>query len=196
MENKIQLIERWKSISYDGDFKLAEEYYYVHLYPWISKRFATKYSTSRTQEVLISLLGYSPEPVLLVAAAYSPVSHLILTTTNILKDTEIKVRLNDNLDKSPTYEALDEESFHGVYSKLLEMLFRSPSRNITINITGGKKSMVAASSIFARDYGCQLVYVDQDEYLSDLRKPKPGTEKLVVVYHPTYLLGENEKSTP
>jgi hypothetical protein len=44
--------------------------------------------------------------------------------------------------------------------------------------------MVAAAAIFGKDYGSRVVYVDFCEYLKDLRKPIPGTEKLDVVYNP------------
>jgi hypothetical protein len=44
--------------------------------------------------------------------------------------------------------------------------------------------MVASASIFGKDYGCRIVYVDFSEYIKDLRKPMPGSEILNVVYNP------------
>ena len=42
--------------------------------------------------------------------------------------------------------------------------------------------MVAIAAIFARDYGCRLVYVDTSNYIKEWRKPEPGSELLEVVY--------------
>ena len=44
--------------------------------------------------------------------------------------------------------------------------------------------MVAAASIFGKDYGCKIVYVDFAEYLKELRKPLPGSEIMNIVYDP------------
>ena len=44
--------------------------------------------------------------------------------------------------------------------------------------------MVATASIFGKDYGCQIVYVDFTEYMQDLRKPMPGSEMLNLIYDP------------
>ena len=57
-----------------------------------------------------------------------------------------------------------------------------PASRYVIDITGGKKSMVASASIFGRNYNCDVVYVDYDQYIPDLRRPMPGTEKLNIVY--------------
>ena len=65
-----------------------------------------------------------------------------------------------------------------------------PSKEYSIDITGGKKSMVASAAIFGRDYNCNILYVDYDKYLPDLRRPEPGTERLTWVYRPTKDLPE------
>ena len=60
----------------------------------------------------------------------------------------------------------------------------SPATQYAIDITGGKKSMVASASIFARDYNFNVLYVDYDEYIPQLRRPMPGSEILNLVYAP------------
>ncbi len=66
-----------------------------------------------------------------------------------------------------------------------EQMALHPAREYYVDITGGKKSMVGAASIFARDYDCNLLYVDYDDYIAELRRPRPGTEDLLLVYNPT-----------
>ena len=79
---------------------------------------------------------------------------------------------------------IKKDDFQTVYKTIKESLCDYPTRNITIDITGGKKSMVASAAIFGKDYGSNIVYVDFAEYLKDLRKPVPGTELLNLVYSP------------
>lgn len=69
---------------------------------------------------------------------------------------------------------IEDENFDTIYKALKESLILNPNSNMTLDITGGKKSMVAAASIFGKDYGCKIVYVDFKEYLKELRKPMPG----------------------
>jgi hypothetical protein len=79
---------------------------------------------------------------------------------------------------------LSDENFNTMYKALKEQLVLNPSSQITLDITGGKKSMVASAAIFGKDYGCKIVYVDFEEYIKDLRKPMPGSEILNIVYNP------------
>jgi len=106
---------------------------------------------------------------------------VIFTTNN-------KSEGNDYLEKylESNYEMvyLAEETFNTIYKALKEQIILNPSSNITLDITGGKKSMVASAAIFGKDYGCRIVYVDFTEYMKDLRKPMPGSEVLTVVYDP------------
>ena len=79
---------------------------------------------------------------------------------------------------------LPDETFATIYKALKEQLVLNPSSQITLDITGGKKSMVASAAIFGKDYGCKIVYVDFAEYIKNLRKPMPGSEILNIVYNP------------
>jgi hypothetical protein len=79
---------------------------------------------------------------------------------------------------------MKDDSFDVIYRTLKEQLILNPSSDLTLDITGGKKSMVASAAIFGKDYGCKIVYVDFEEYIKDLRKPMPGSEKLNIVYDP------------
>jgi len=173
------LVDRWKKLHSEGSFDLANQFYYDELFDKVVDRFKDKFSLSRDQETLISLLGFSPEPIILTAKAINPKNHYIITKKNIKK-------INEYLDYEPIIKSVDENDFSKIYNALNEIVIDHPTRNITIDITGGKKSMVAAASIFARDFGSQLVYVDFDEYLKDLRRPMPGTEKLITAYSPEF----------
>ncbi|PLW99924.1 MAG: hypothetical protein C0594_16430, partial [Marinilabiliales bacterium] len=130
---------------------------------------------------LFSVLGFSPEPIILTAKTVEPETHVIFTTNNQEEGNKyLEKYLNDN------YEMvfLKDETFDTMYKALKEQLILNPSSQITLDITGGKKSMVASAAIFGKDYGCKIVYVDFKEYMKDLRKPMPGSEMLNLIYNP------------
>lgn len=174
-------IQQWIKLSRGGKSEEAERYYYDHIFDPIIERFKDKYSQSRQGELLVSLLGYSPEPIILTAKALNPETHLIIS--NPVKQEIIQI-LDEYLETEYKLVILEKDDFQTIYKTIKESLSDYPTRNITIDITGGKKSMVASAAIFGKDYGSRIVYVDFEEYLKDLRKPIPGTEILKIVYNP------------
>jgi hypothetical protein len=127
------------------------------------------------------MLGYSPEPIILTAKILEPEIHVIFTTNTKGEGNNF---LEKYLDSDYEIVILDSESFDSIYIALKEQLLLNPSSNITLNITGSKKSMAASAAIFGKDYGCRIVYVDFLEYIEELRKPMPGSEVVNIVYDP------------
>lgn len=176
-----EVIEQWTALSASGEPLVADKFYEEKIFPTVLSRFQASNDIHRSNELLISLLGFSPEPIILTAAAIKPSHHTVVTTEGKIGETEkIERFLNDQFSTV----TLADTDFLTIYASLKEILHNFPTQNITIDITGGKKSMVAAASIFGKDYGCRVVYVDFTEYIQRLRKPKPGTEKLTIVYDP------------
>jgi hypothetical protein len=176
-----QNIKEWIELSRSGNSDKAEKFYYDNIFDSVIDRFEKKYRENRQGELLVSLLGFSPEPIILTAKALNPETHLIIT--NPVRKDIVQV-LDDYLEHDYKLVVLNSDDFQTIYKTIKESLSDYPTRNITIDITGGKKSMVASAAIFGKDYGSRIVYVDFGEYLKDLRKPIPGTEKLNVVYNP------------
>ena len=174
-------IQQWIELSRNGKPEEAERFYYDHIFDTVIERFKRKYSQNRGGELLVSLLGFSPEPIILTAKALNPETHLIIS--NPVKGEIIQI-LDEYLGATYKLVVLEKDDFQTIYKTIKESLSDYPTRNITIDITGGKKSMVASAAIFGKDYGSKIVYVDFAEYLKDLRKPIPGTELLNIVYDP------------
>ena len=174
-------IQQWIELSRNGKPIEAERFYYDHIFDSVIERFKEKYSQNRQGELLFSLLGFSPEPIILTAKALNPDTHLIIS--NPVKEEIIQI-LDEYLETDYKLVILEKDDFQTIYKTIKESLSDYPTRNITIDITGGKKSMVASAAIFGKDYGSRIVYVDFAEYLKDLRKPMPGTELLNEVYNP------------
>ena len=182
MENQIQYLNEWLELAKSGDFYKAQELYYEKLFGSGIENFCQRNTKSITKGgVLLSILGLSPEPIILTARAVNPDKHIIFTTNNRTDGNEY---LEKYLGSDFEMVYMDTDDFNAIYRALKEQLVINPSSQLTLDITGGKKSMVAAASIFGKDYGCKIVYVDFSEYLKELRKPMPGSEVLNIVYDP------------
>lgn len=182
MEFNLKYTEEWLSLAKKGNFKLAEKLYFDKLFPEIIGKFQKKYSNNfEEDEILISMLGFSPEPIILTANAVNPIKHYIITTEH--KENVI-ARVEEFIEHDFNLITLADTTFNTIYKSLKEILYEIGSSKITLDITGGKKSMVTAAAIFGKDYRCKIIYVDFEEYIKDLRKPMPGSEILNVVYNP------------
>ena len=184
MANNItENINEWLKLSNQGLFIEAKNFYFNYLFDEIIDRFVDKTSSTYTCDVLFSILGFTPEPIILTQRALAPKAHVIFTTSKDYEsDNEIISYLEKYLTSSYKIVNLNDDSFETIYKNLKAQMNLYPSSKFVIDITGGKKSMVASAAIFARDFNCNVVYVDYDEYLSELRRPMPGTEKLNIVY--------------
>lgn len=182
MENNLTYKQEWLNLASQGNFKSAEKLYYEKLFPEIIKGFQSKFSSFfDSDEVLISMLGFSPEPIILTAKAINPLKHYIVTTE--LKD-EVINKVEEFIENDFSIITLKDTSFSTIYKSLKEILYELGTPKIVLDITGGKKSMVSAASIFGKDYRCKITYVDFEEYIKELRKPMPGSEILNIVYNP------------
>ncbi|KYG72662.1 hypothetical protein [Roseivirga spongicola] len=180
--NEIRYTENWIQLSRSGEFEEAQELYFSKLLPEIIESFQNRFQDSfNNEDMLISILGFSPEPIILTAKAMKPSKHVIVTTG---ENKAVEEVLQKYLEDGYSIIRLNDESFLEMYKALKEQLILNNHSKIVVDITGGKKSMVASASIFAKDYACKIVYVDFTEYLQELRKPKPGTEVLNIVYNP------------
>lgn len=189
MENNFQRhIAEWREMNQSGRFAEARQYYFEQLFDEVIENFVERTSALHPNEestdVLFSILGLTPEPIILAARALKPKHHIIFHDSGVTFNEDnmryLSKFLPDGFDKIE----LPDESFSTIYDVFKSRMALTAGRNYTINITGGKKSMVAAASIFARDFNSSIVYVDYHVYDANIRRPIPGTEYLNVVYSP------------
>lgn len=176
-------IQEWLKLSNQGLFVEAKNFYFNNLFDDIIDRFVNETSSVKTCDVLFSILGFTPEPIILTQRALTPNAHIIFTTNKDYEsNNEIISYLEKYLTSSYKIVNLEDDSFDTIYKNLKAQMNIYPSTKYVIDITGGKKSMVASAAIFARDFNCNVVYVDYDKYIPELRRPMPGTERLNIVY--------------
>jgi len=181
MKEEIPYLQEWLNLSKSGSFEQAQEIYFEKLFPSVIDSFcrvnANKLPIGGT---LFSMLGYSPEPIILTAKLTQPTRHVIFTNKKDEGGNYLEKYLGSNFE----LVLFQMDTFQDIYLALKEQLVINPTSSVTLDITGGKKSMVASAAIFGKDYGCRIVYVDFAEYIKELRKPMPGSEELNIVYDP------------
>ncbi len=189
MENNFQRhVAEWRDMNQMGRFAEARQYYFEQLFEEVIDNFIKRngilFPDGSNIDVLFSVLGFTPEPIILAARALNPKRHIIFHDSGV-KFNEDNMRylsrfLNNGFEKIE----LPDESFATIYDIFKSKMALTAGRNYAINVSGGKKSMVAAASIFARDFNSSVIYVDYKDYDANLRRPIPGTEYLNVVYTP------------
>ena len=186
-ERNIELdIRRWLDLSKSGKAKEAKDFYYENLFETVIERFEKNNQhviSGSSVDVLISILGFSPEPIVLGAKLLKPKIHIIIHDAGVSLNEENNRIVSKYLEKYKFVE-LNDETFACLYDTLKEQLSITPAQHCAINITGGKKSMSASAGIFARDFFCDLIYVDYNKYDPSTRRPEPGSEFLNLVYSP------------
>lgn len=141
-------------------------------------------------DLLVSMLGFSPETAVLACHALRPLRLLVLYSGNAADSISIVRRFvtgdeNDLLPASsfaPQECPPTEPTGIGTIIEKAVADVRSTNKDarIVVDITGGKKVMSAAAALAAARLGLPVVYIDGD-YDPKIRRPRPGTESLVMI---------------
>ncbi len=178
-------IQEWLKLSNQGLFVEAKSFYFNNLFDEIIERFVERTASAKRCDVLFSILGSTPEPIILTQRVLLPKFHVIFTS-NKNQDYDNSSEITAFLEKYLTskYKIVDlkENSHETIYNNMRAQMNLFTCSKCVIDVTGSEKSMAASAAIFAKDYNCDVVYVDYDEYVQALHRPMPGTEKLCVVY--------------
>ena len=179
-------VQKWFELSKSGKFVEAKDFYFENLFEDVIENFISNTNIRKEVDVLFSVLGFTPEPIILTQRALNPKTHVIFYTASNEKNFErdIVPYLEKFLTSNYKLVELDGEDFDTIFKTMSEEMKLNPAREYGIDITGGKKSMVASASIFAKEYNFNVLYVDHNEYNADLRRPTPGSEILNWVYDP------------
>lgn len=134
--------------------------------------------------LLLLPVGYSPEPLLLSVAYHAP-KRVVLLAPLLESDYEVDLSevwdaCREGLEMPPyadlalrTVRDLPADVFQTVRAVVEESGL--PAKRIVLDITGGKKSMIAGAFLAAAHLGVMTAYVDFERYDRVLRRPVPGT---------------------
>lgn len=178
-----ELVKQWLELQESGKVEEAQKLYDSGLFDNVINRFVEKHShTLLGVEVMFSVLGLTPEPIILTHRALKPKKHIVFATPGGYE--QAKYLYEKYINSEPTVITIGDSSFSGIYEVMKEQLNINPAHKYALDITGGKKSMVASAAIFGRDFGFNILYVDYTDYRKNIRRPVPGSEILDLVYSP------------
>ncbi len=188
-----QRLHVWQQLMNEKKLDEAEEYYWTNIFDEVVKIVSSKGEHFQKQvKYLISLVGMSPEPVILTIKTLKPDEVLFLYTKDsrnvldpIIERTGLKISqfLHRNIESSRTED---------VYIQIRDYLKDKSAHEVAIDISGGKKSMVGGAAQAAAILGCQIFYVDTNDFRKEWRRPFPGSETLVFLENPYHIFGELE----
>mgnify|MGYP000002243960 FL=1 len=144
-------------------------------------------------DYLILSVGTSYEPLVLNISLLKPKKILFLyteETENILNKIVdyLKLKVTD-YDKS----LVDSTDSLSVYQRIKQVYITwDKPEKVYIDFTGGTKTMSAAAALAGSLINVQLVYVGTEKYLTDFRKPEPGSEELFYIDNPIEVFGDIE----
>ena len=192
MENNFLIhVNEWRQMNQTGRFVEARQFYFDELFEEVIENFENHLVWPiESCDILFSILGFTPEPIILAARALKPRKHIIIHDKGVAFNEDNVRFLPKFLPEGYEKVELKDESFGTIYDTLKEQMVFNEGRSYAINITGGKKSMVASAGIFARDFSASILYVDYNDYDPNLRRPIPGSEYMNLVYSPTRDLPE------
>ncbi|QTA91969.1 hypothetical protein [Desulfonema magnum] len=146
-------------------------------------------------DIGIFLVGYSIMPIILSLAEIRP-GHVIFVVTEDTEDLVdeimegievIDAEYYEKIKADIRLERLEELSDPArIFKTINALILENEGRKIAIDITGGKKTMVAGSFMAsAHSQTCDIFYVDFEEYDLQRREPCYGTEFLAKLPNPS-----------
>ncbi|MDY6856504.1 MAG: hypothetical protein SWO11_17735 [Thermodesulfobacteriota bacterium] len=156
-------------------------------------------------DVLVQSVGYSWEPLLISICAYKP-EYLVLILNRFYgihkgnakgekyKELLKKLKNKNLIDNVPKilpeeYELIVEDSPNEVFKFLKRHVLPriNQGKEVIIDITGAKKSMVSGAYLFASYTNSIVTYVDYDTYNQEYGKPYGYTCKIGELKNPLEL---------
>lgn len=198
MNKELKLkVNEWKSLERMTleQRKKADEFYDTNLMGLIEEEFVrnNKNAVREKVEHMVVSVGTSYEPIVLNLSLFRPKQILFLYTDRSeptlnkvvshcdLEAGQYEKRIVDNVDPVDIYREI----------KRIYLKWNNP-KTMYVDFTGGTKSMSAACALAAAMIDIQMIYISTEDYLTDFRKPNPGTERLTYIDNPLAVFGDLE----
>ena len=184
-------IDHWKQL-FKTKREEADEFYFDSMFEDIINRFLHKSKGLEKYRFLISLLGFSPQPVILFICAIKPEKVLFIHSEETESYLDVIQQWTGLKLAQVIKEQVDSSDPTNVYKAIKEFVTSRNPREVLLDITGGKKAMVGGAAMAGNLLGVDTGYVDYERYLPDLRQPEPGSEYPNILKNPFYVLGDIE----
>ncbi len=175
--------------------KQADEFYESNLMSLIEEDFIerNKEKVYEKAEYFVISVGTSYEPIVLNIKLFTPKRILFLYTVKTERTLNKIVKYcslePDTYEKCRVSETDQLDIYREIKRYYLE--WNKPDK-MYIDFTGGTKAMSAAAAMAGAMIDIQLVYVGTNDYLTDFRKPNPGSETLFYINNPLAIFGDLE----
>lgn len=184
-------IGHWKQL-FKTKREEADQFYFNSMFEDVINRFLLRGKGLEKYRFLISLLGFSPQPVILFICAIKPEKVLFVHSEETESYLDVIQQWTGLKLAQVVKEQVDSSDPTGVYKVIKEFVTPRNPREILLDITGGKKAMVGGAAMAGNLLGIDTGYVDNERHLPDLRQPEPGSEYPNVLKNPFYVLGDIE----
>jgi CRISPR associated protein Csm6 len=188
-DNIETLTEEWLLYLQNSEEEKAVEFYCQRitpaLIPLLRNRFTAVHGRDGHYDGLISLLGFTPETVVIACQFVQPRTLVLLHTKETAHLLETVMRHSQVPLASFFHEPFEEEPSRDIYVALEKALQRfPPDSRVAIELTGGKKTMGGALAVAAGILDTDLLYIDYTDYMPSYRKPKPSSTYIHLVENP------------
>jgi hypothetical protein len=179
-------LKEWEHALAQDAFQ-ATEFYFENILPTVVAYHRQKPDLVPQYELLVSLMGLSPETTVLAVAMVRPQKLIILASENTSKHCDLcrNFLVQHSLLKKHSVQVrfIDPVDHQQLHDKLMVSL-KSTKGSRIVDLTGGKKIMSAVAGYVAWSLGLPICYLDSQLYNQTLRRPEPGSETLRVMNPP------------
>lgn len=174
------------------DARSASAFYFRSVLPSVVKHHQQQAAPLPPCELLVSLMGLSPETTVLATAFVRPQRLMIIASrkadhyceqcTDFL--TEHKL-IEPEAISARFVEPTDHDALYGA---LCAALATASGRRL-VDLTGGKKIMSAVAGYAAWTLGLPVCYLESSAYNEQMRRPEPGSEQIFILEPPSPKMG-------
>ena len=198
MKNELKkMIQEWMELERKTteQRQVAELFYEEKLMSLVVQEFVknNKNILREIVDYLIISVGVSYEPLVLSIKLFAP-KRILFLYTELTMETLNKVVKYCDLEAVRYEKRLVHETDPIDIYREIKQAYLSWGRpeKMHIDFTGGTKAMSAAAAMAASMIDVQMVYIGTNQYLSDFRKPYPGSEHLYYIENPLTVFGDLE----
>ncbi|HEU4322363.1 MAG TPA: DUF433 domain-containing protein [Roseiflexaceae bacterium] len=185
IDNVSTYTEEWIKILRLNNQKEAFEFYCEKIIPSLMKYlqddFVLRYNRESKYDCLVSVLGFTPETVIISHQFTQPDYFVVLHTKETSHLIEA-VKKYINTSSNSYYEEFNENDPNDIYRAFESALRHFPKGvEIAIDLTGGKKTMGGALAVAAGILDIDQIYIDYTHYMPEFRKPRPDSTYIHLV---------------
>ena len=169
------------------DAGAASAFYFQHILPVVVKHHQQRVPTAASCELLVSLMGLSPETTVLATALVRPQQLVIVASKNAERYCEqcIAFLTEHTLiaREMISVRMVDPTNHDALFVTLCDALASTSGRRL-VDLTGGKKIMSAVAGYAAWSLGLPVCYLESRAYNEQMRRPEPGSEEIFILEPP------------